>query len=69
MKMYDYLVAYNFTAEGYLGYCTGTTQISRKKKIKTFEDINELNKFISNRIDGASDVNIYNFILLGRNKH
>ena len=67
--MYDYLVAYNFTAEGYLGYCTGTTQISRQKKIKTFEDINELNKFISNRIDGASDVNIYNFILLGRNKH
>lgn len=69
MKKYDYLIAYNFSCEGYLGVCSGTIQVSRDKKIKTFDDINELNKFISESIDGASNVTIYNFILLGRNKH
>lgn len=69
MKMYDYLIAYNFSATGYLTPSTGTIQISRKKKIKTFEDINELNKIITENIEGASNLNIYNFILLGRNKH
>lgn len=67
--MYDYLVSYNYSAEGYLGYCTGTIQIYRKKKIKTFQDINELNKFITESIDGSSNVAIYNFVLLGRNEH
>lgn len=69
MKMYDYLVSYNFTQQGCLTPSHGTSQISRKKKIKTFEDINELNKFIADGIDGASNLAIYNFILLGRNKH
>ena len=69
MKTYDYLVAYNFLANGYLTPCNGTIQISRKKKIKTFEDINEINKFIEESIDGATNLSIYNFILLGRNMH
>lgn len=69
MKKYDYLIAYNFSCKGYLTPCSGTIQVSRDKKIKTFDDINELNKFISESIDGASNVSIYNFILLGRNKH
>lgn len=69
MKMYDYLVAYHFSEEGYLTPSTGTIQISRKKKIKTFEDITALNKFIEERIEGAHNVAIYNIILLGRNKH
>ena len=69
MKMYDYLVSYKFSAKGYLTPSTGTIQISRKKKISTFEDVNELNKLITESIDGSSNVAIYNFILLGRNKH
>ena len=72
MKMYDYLVAYKFNAEGYLSSCDGTIQISRKKKIKTFGDINEVVKCITDRISGyqkVSNVSIYNFILLGHNKH
>ena len=69
MKMYDYLVSYIFLREGYLTPCYGNIQISRKKKIKTFEDINELNKWIVDRIDGASNLSTYNFILLGRNRH
>ena len=69
MKKYDYLIAYNFSGKGYLTPCSGTIQISRDKKIKRFEDINELNKLISESIEGSSNVSIYNFILLGRNKH
>lgn len=69
MKKYDYLVAYNFSANGYLTPGTGTTMISRKKKIKTIEDINELNKLIEASIPDAYNLSVYNFILLGRNKH
>ena len=69
MKTYDYLVSYHFDAKGYLTPCHGTVQISRKKKIKTFEDINEINKLIAESIDGATNLSIYNFVLLGRNKH
>ena len=67
--MYDYLVSYIFTREGYITPCYGSSQVSRKKKIKTFEDINELNKLLADRIDGATSLSICNFILLGRNKH
>ena len=72
MKMYDYLVAYKFNAEGFLSSCDGTMQISRKKKIKTFSDINEVIKFITDNIRGCNNVtnvSIYNIIFLGRNKH
>ena len=69
MKTYDYLVSYHFCAEGYLTPSIGTIQISRQNKIKTFEDINALNQFIANNIEGATNLSIYNFILLGRNRH
>lgn len=67
MKRYNYLVSYWFSEEGCLTPSHGTTQIYREKKIKTFEDVNELNKFLEERIDGASNLGIYNFILVGRN--
>lgn len=69
MKTYDYLVAYNFTSQGYLTPCSGTIQVSRTNKIKTFKDLNDLKEFIEKSIDGASNLSIYNFILLGHNKH
>ena len=69
MKMYDYLVAYNFSNKEYLTPSHGDSQISRKKTIKSFKDINEINKFLTDSIEGASNLAIYNFILLGRNKH
>lgn len=69
MKMYNYLVAYNFSTKEYLTPSHGVSQISRRKKIKTFEDINEINKFLTDSIDGASNLAIYNFILLGKSKH
>ena len=69
MKMYDYLVAYHFSRDGQIGASYGATQISRKHKIKTFKDLEELRDFIASQIEGAYNVGIYNFILLGRNKH
>ena len=69
MKMYDYLVAYNFDKEGYLTYCSGTMQVSRKKKINSFEELNSLRDFIAEQIPEAKNVSVYSFILLGRNKH
>jgi hypothetical protein len=71
--MYDYLVAYNFSSREHLGFCCGTIHLSRKKKIKTFQDLIDVNKCIAEQItgefEGATNVNVYNFILLGRNKH
>ena len=69
MLMYDYIVAYTFSKDGYLTPCTGTTQISRKKKIKTFDDVNELSSKIAETIDGAYNFSIDNIVLLGRNWH
>lgn len=69
MKMYDYLISYHFSRDECLTPCCGSAQISRKKKIKTFEDINDLTKFVENNVDGAYNIGIYNIILLGRNKH
>lgn len=68
MKMYDYLLAYQFTGEGYLTPCSGTIQVSLNKKIKTFDHINELCQLIKEKTPGASNVSIYNIILLGRNR-
>lgn len=68
MKKYAYLVSYIFQKEGCLGPSTGTSQIYRDKKIKTFEDINELVKFLTETIEGASNLSIFNFILLGKRK-
>ena len=69
MRMYDYLVSYHFMQEGYLTYSMGTMQVSRKKKINTFEELNQLREFVESNIEGSSNLAIYNFILLGRNKH
>ena len=69
MKMYNYLVAYNFNADGYLTTCSGTMQISRKKKINNFKELNEVTKFITEHIEGAKNLSVYNIVLIGRNRH
>ena len=69
MKMYDYLVSYTFNREGYLSQCGGNSCISRKKKIKTFDDISEVRNMLTESIHGSSNMCINNFVFLGRNKH
>lgn len=69
MFMYDYIAAYTFSKDGYLTPCTGTTQYSCKKKIKTFDDVNVLINEITSRIDGAKNLSVDNLIFLGKNWH
>ena len=68
MKTYDYLVSYMFDSDEHLGPCYGTAQISRSRKITTFDDVNELVKFLEEHVKSAKNVSIHNFILLGRNR-
>ena len=67
-KKYQYLISYNFQKEGILGYCSGTAQIYRSKKIKSFQDINEIIRFLNDTIEGASNIAVYNYILVGKCK-
>lgn len=67
--MYDYLISYTFKGEGFITPCTGTIGISRKYKIKTFEDTKSVSDFITSQIEGASNLAINNIMYLGRNRH
>ena len=66
MKMYQYLVSYTFEKDGYLTWCTGSAQVYRKYKIKNFDDLNEIVSCLTKDIEGARNLSISNFILLGR---
>ena len=67
-KKYQYLVTYVCQKEGYIGSCTVVSQLYRNKKIKSFNDINEITRFLSESDKTISNVAITNFILLGRHK-
>lgn len=69
MLTYDYLISYTFNKEDYLTPCIGTTQVSLRKKIKTFEDVNEVVNNLTKLIKCAQNLRIDNIILLGRNWH
>ena len=68
MKNYEYLIAYLFQKEGYLGPCFGTSSVLRTKKIASYADIREIQELLIKQVDGASNLSIYNFILLGKCK-
>lgn len=68
-KMYDYLISYTYEKDGYIGWCTGMTGISRIKKINNFDELRSAREYIENSIEGAKNLAINNIILLGRNKH
>lgn len=67
--MYDYLISYTFQGEGFLTTCTGTIGISRRRKIKTFDDTKNVSEFIIGQIKGASNLAINNIMFIGRNRH
>lgn len=68
-RMYDYLISYTFSREGYLTPCTGTTELSRARKINTFDEVHSVTSFIEERIEGAKNLSINNIVYLGRNTH
>jgi hypothetical protein len=67
--MYDYLIAYTFSKEGYLTSCTGTMGLSRVNKIDSFSEVRLVQDYIAEQIEGASNIAINNIMFLGRNKH
>ena len=73
MRMYDYIVSYNFSADGFIGPCCGTMELSRERKITTFDELNKVRDFIldnlSKDMTGVKNVSIHNIILLGRNRN
>ena len=72
VKMYEYLVAFKFDQEGYLTPSEGTTRYTTPKKINNWEEIVAAQEVItcSLKSEGikASNLNIYNFIYLGKVK-
>ena len=69
-KMYEYLVAFKFDQEGYLPPSEGTTRYTTPKKINNWEEIVAAQEVIacSLKSEGikASNLNIYNFVYLGK---
>jgi hypothetical protein len=68
-KMYDYIISYTYEKDGYLGWCTGMSGISRAKKINNFHELDSTRNLIQNSIEGAKNLAIQNIVLLGRNRH
>ena len=63
-KEYKYLIAYVFSKKGYVSPGVGTAQISRMKKIESFEDINKIVDDICTRNDFLT-VSIINIMPIG----
>lgn len=73
MLLYDYLIAYKFTAKGYITTCEGTTCLSRKNKIDSCEELELARNFIKDSLinqgyEEVANVGIYNLVLLGQNE-
>lgn len=72
-KVYDYLICYEFNAKGFLTSCRGTMGLSRINKINTFDELNKVKECVETQLntmyEEVTNVCIYNFILLGKNKH
>lgn len=67
--MYEYLVKFTCMKDDWLTPGSGTSQILRKKKIKSFEDLEDVASFIQSGMDEVTNLAIDNFILVGRNWH
>ena len=59
-KLYHYLVAFTFKGG------IGTITLELKRKIKTVDDIKELQNYIMKTNEGITNVGITNYQLIGR---
>ena len=69
MKWYDYLIVYSFEKDGVISPYNGSMQLSRTKKINSFEEVNSVTDFLTEQHEGAKNLMINNFIYLGKNRH
>ena len=70
MIYFDYLIAYKFTASGYIGSNDGTISVRRTHKIDSIEELEKTRKFIEEKIiengyKEVANVGIYNIVFLG----
>lgn len=69
MKWYDYLIAYSFEKDEAIAPYNGSMQLSRKRKINSFEEVDSVIDFLTKRNEGAKKLIINNIIYLGKNYH
>lgn len=71
MKWYDYLIAYRFEKDenGTTTNHSGSVQLSRKRKINSFEEVDSVRDFLTKRNAGAKNLMINNIMYLGKNHH
>lgn len=69
MKWHDYLVIYSFETDGIITLHNGSMQLSRSRKINSFEEVNSVIDFLTKQHEGAKNLMINNFIYLGKNRH
>ena len=69
MKWHDYLISYNFEKDGYLTPGKGSIKLSRKNKINSFKEVDEVIDFITKQIDGTKNIMINNIMYLGKNRY
>lgn len=71
MKWYDYLIAYSFEKDEneITTHYNGSTQLSRKRKINSFEEIDSVIDFLTKQNEGAKNLIINNIMYLGKNRH
>ena len=69
MKWYDYLISYSFVTDEAIAPYNGSMQLSRKRKINSFEEVDSVIDFLSKRNEGAKNLMINNIIYLGKNHH
>lgn len=69
MKWHDYLISYSFETDKALAPYNGSTQLSRIKKINSFEEVNSVTDFLTKQHEGAKNLIINNIMYLGKNYH
>ena len=73
MIYFDYLIAYKFSASGYITSNDGTICVRRDHKIDSIEELEKTRKFVEEKITESgykdvANVGIYNIVFLGKVK-
>ena len=69
MKWHDYLIIYSFEKGSPMVHYNCSTQLSRTKKINSFEEVDSVIDFLTKRNEGAKNLIINNIMYLGKNRH
>lgn len=68
-KWYDYVVSYSFERDSYITPGQGTMEVSRTRKINSFDAVKQVKELIQDTVPGSKNILINNIMYLGRNSH